>query len=114
MELHDPLRIDVTRARDRLVISLQGELDLANAPRLQSAIREADVGDAAMVVLDLQKLAFLDSTGLRAIFSAREHCVEQGRQFAVTPGTQQVERLLTVTRAGEHLNTIAGSDAQES
>jgi anti-sigma B factor antagonist len=107
MGLADPLRIDVLRVGDRLVISLHGELDLANAPLLQSALDDLELVDAATVVLDLHELAFIDSTGLRTIFSARDRFVEQGRQFAVTPGSQQVQRLLTVTRAGEHLNTIA-------
>jgi anti-sigma B factor antagonist len=111
MGLADPLRVDMVRAGDRLVISLHGDLDLANAPMLQSALDDLELGDAATVVLDLHEVAFIDSTGLRTIFSARDRSVEQGRQFAVTPGSEQVQRLLTVTRAGEHLNTIASVDA---
>jgi anti-sigma B factor antagonist len=107
----DPLRIDVVRADDRLIISLHGDLDLANAPLLRGTLDDLEWGDAATVVLDLHELAFIDSTGLRTIFSARDRCVEQGRQFAVTPGSEQVQRLLTVTGAGEHLNTIASVDA---
>jgi anti-anti-sigma factor len=111
MGLAEPLRIEVIRAGERMIVSLHGELDLPNAPLLRSAFDDLDLGDAMMVVLDLGELEFIDSTGLRTIFSARERCIEQGRQFAVTPGSQQVQRLLTVTRAGEHLNTIASIDA---
>jgi anti-anti-sigma regulatory factor len=74
-----------------------------------------EAGDVLARSLDLgttmDHVARLDSTGLRTIFSARDRYAEQGRQFALTPGSQQVERLLTVTRAGEHLNTIASVDA---
>ena len=42
------------------------------------------------VVLDLQQLTFLDSTGLRIILAARELCWRRGQEFAVTPGSQQV------------------------
>lgn len=106
----DPLRLDVRRTADRVVISLEGELDLASTPLLQSAIDSAELGDSQMLVLDLDRLDFLDSTGLRTILAAREDCRERGRQFAVTPGSQQVQRLLTVTRANEHLPTVASAD----
>ena len=62
------------------------------------------------MVLDLQGLTFLDSTGLRIILSAREQCWRRGQEFAVTPGSQQVQRLLSVTGVGEHLRTLASAD----
>jgi hypothetical protein len=34
-----------------------------------------------------------------------------GRQFAVTPGSAQVQRLLSLTRLDEHLRTIDRPDA---
>jgi len=60
-------------------------------------------------VLDLQQLTFLDSTGLRIILAARELCWRRGQEFAVTPGSPQVQRLLSVTGVGEHLRTIASA-----
>ena len=59
------------------------------------------------LVLDLGGLQFMDSTGLRIILWARDRCQESGREFALTPGSQQVQRLLSVSGAGEHLRIIA-------
>jgi anti-sigma B factor antagonist len=59
-----------------------------------------------MVVLDLEGLQFVDSTGLRMILSAHERARERGQEFAITPGSPQVRRLLTITRVGEHLRVI--------
>lgn len=83
---------------------------MANAPRLQSAIESADLDATTMVVLDLQQLQFIDSTGLRIILAARERCQQRGQSFAVTPGSPQVQRLLSVTGVAEHLHTIATAD----
>jgi len=64
------------------------------------------LGDG-MIVLDLQQLHFIDSTGLRAILTVLERCRARQQQFAITPGSQQVQRLLSVTGVAEHLPTIA-------
>lgn len=109
MGVNDHLRIEVAREADRVVLSLDGELDMANAPRLQHAIDSEDAG-ARAVVLDLQRLTFLDSTGLRVILAALEHCQERGQQFAITRGSEQVQRLLSVTGVAAHLRTLATPD----
>ena len=106
----EQLRIDRRQEGERVVVELEGELDMANAPLLQEAIENKELAAAKTVVLDLQGLTFLDSTGLRIILAAREQCWRRGQEFAVTPGSQQVQRLLSVTGVGEHLRTIASAD----
>src|SRR4051794_33684058 len=65
-----PPRFDVVAedAGDALVLSLSGELDLVSEPILASALEHAESRPA--VRIDLSGLAFMDSTGLRALLSA--------------------------------------------
>ena len=111
MGVTEQLRIDIRQEPDRVVLSLEGELDMASAPLFQSAIESTDLSTRRMVVLDLQGLQFIDSTGLRVILGVRKLCAERGQELAVTPGSQQVERLLSVTGVADHLRTIAAPDA---
>jgi anti-sigma B factor antagonist len=110
MGVQDQLRIEVRHTDDRVILRLDGELDMANAPRLQDAIENAGLDTNAMVVLDLEQLQFIDSTGLRVILSARARSQERGQELAITPGSQQVQRLLSVTGVSEHLRIIAAPD----
>jgi anti-sigma B factor antagonist len=105
MGVEGQLGITVRREADRVVFDLDGELDMASAPQLQSALDSAEVDPETMVVLDLQSLQFIDSTGLRAILSLRDQCAERAQQFAVTRGSPQVQRLLDITGVSEHLQT---------
>jgi anti-anti-sigma factor len=98
--------MDVRLEHDRAVLSLFGELDLASAELFYSEFESAEIGGASMVVLDLEGLQFVDSTGLRMILAAHELARERGQGFAITPGSPQVRRLLTITRVGEHLRVI--------
>ena len=54
------------------IIELVGELDLDGAPRLEEALRAAEAGDAASIVVDLGQLEFIDSTGLRLLVLAAD------------------------------------------
>jgi anti-sigma B factor antagonist len=110
MGVKDQLQIDVRHDADRVVVVLSGELDMASAPRLQSAVEGDQLLAEPTVVLDLEGLSFVDSTGLRIILLARERCREREQAFAVTRGSQQVQRLLSVTGVAEHLRTISTPD----
>src|SRR5438270_4666192 len=114
MGVQDHLRIAVAHDDDRVVLSLDGELDMASAPLLQQAIEDVELAGKPMVVLDLQRLEFIDSTGLRIILSARKRCAERDQELAVTRGSQQVERLLIVIGMAEHLHTVPASDEQSA
>lgn len=111
MSDHERLRIATRKGADRLILELDGELDMASSDVLQASLARANGGEASTVVLDLRAVSFLDSTGLKAIFKARKAVGERGQQFAVTPGSAQVQRLLSLTRLDEHLRTIDSPDA---
>lgn len=107
MGVQDHLRIAVAHAEDRVVLTLEGELDMATAPLLQRAVQDDGLATKQMLVLDLHRLEFIDSTGLRVILAARKQCRDRGQELAITRGSPQVERLLSVTGMAEHLHTVA-------
>ena len=49
------------------VLHVSGELDLATAPRLSAAAKDALGDDASEIVFDLGGLDFMDSSGLRVL-----------------------------------------------
>ncbi len=102
----DRLRIESTDEDGILVILLEGELDLSTAPLLEEEFDKPQVRAAAILVLDLRELEFMDSTGLRAILAEHEHCEQIGRGFAITGSSDQVDRLLDVTRIAEHVRVV--------
>jgi anti-sigma B factor antagonist len=106
------LQVEVRNEPDRVVLRLLGELDLASAPLLQGAIESVETDAAPLLVLDLDDLEFIDSTGLRIILAAHERAQERGQMLALTRGSQQVQRLMSITRVGEHLRVIESADEQ--
>lgn len=94
------------------MLGLHGELDLLGAPLLQEAIDRAE-GEreaSSIMVLDLQDLQFVDSAGLRVILAAHERSRQNGQELALTPGTEQVQRLFTIAGVNDHLRIIGTPD----
>ena len=111
MSGEEQLHIAARPGPDRLILELEGELDLVSSGLLEESLASGDLDGSRAVVLDLRGVRFLDSTGLKAIFRVRNLVREGGRQFAVTQGSAQVQRLLSLTRLDEHLQTIDTPDA---
>ncbi len=93
-----------------MTLALRGELDMASAELLQRALEGPELQDQPMIVLDLERVDFIDSTGLRIVLMALERCRKRHQEFAITPGSQQVQRLLSVTGLGKHLPTVPAPD----
>lgn len=104
------LQVDARSKEDRVVLQLSGELDLASSPILERALEAQDVASAPLLVLDLDELKFVDSTGLRVILLAQEKSRGRGQEFAITPGSPQVQRLLSITSVAEHMLVLASAD----
>jgi anti-anti-sigma factor len=79
-------------------LRLVGELDLSSAPMLDDALRHVCAANlAAVVVLDLGGITFMDSSGLRSIMTAKDVCASAGVELRVLPGQPQVQRLFEIT-----------------
>jgi anti-sigma B factor antagonist len=96
-----------TEDRDGLVhVALVGELDLSTVAKVQEELRRAEAASPATLVVDLSKLTFLDSTGLRCIVTADERAREQGRRIVIVRGPDAVQRVFAITRLDDRLEMV--------
>jgi anti-anti-sigma factor len=88
----EEFRIEEERLDGRVVLRLRGELDLASADAVAQRL-DALAADDEPVVLDLDRLAFMDSSGLRVVLQAAETSRTTGWSFGLTAGSEQVQNL---------------------
>jgi anti-anti-sigma factor len=62
-------KVDVERTGERLDLTITGEVDLANAATVQQQLLDVITNQPTEVHLDLIGLTFLDSAGLRILFT---------------------------------------------
>src|SRR5437867_6216495 len=65
------------------VVAPEGEIDIATAEMLEGRIEAAESTDPKVVVIDLNGLSFMDSSGLRVLLSALKRAETAGRSFAL-------------------------------
>jgi anti-sigma B factor antagonist len=94
------LTVQWERARDALVVSVAGEVDAASAPRLQegvAAARAAGGPAPALVALDLNHVAFLDSAGLAVLVEVASDCHKAEQELRIVATSRAVLNPLKLT-----------------
>ena len=84
--------IEERRLGDTVVLALQGELDLVSAEQVSARLEALRAADEP-VLLDIDELDFMDSSGLRLVLNAAEASDGSGWRFSLTHGPDQVQRL---------------------
>jgi anti-anti-sigma factor len=92
-------------------VALVGELDLSTVAKVQEELRRVEASSPATVVVDLSKLTFLDSTGLRCIVTADERARTEGRRIVIVRGPDAVQRVFAITRLEERLEMVDDVDS---
>jgi anti-sigma B factor antagonist len=93
---HPLFEIELESYGSTLFVRLIGEFDLASHDQFERAVDGHD-GPPRAIVLDLQGLTFIDSTGLRVIVALWERSLQEGFDFAIVPGSTQVQRAFALT-----------------
>lgn len=80
-----------------LVFHLEGELDMANAPRLGWALSAALDERPGRLALDLSGLTFLDSSGARVLFTTARRAGDQGCSLVLRSPQPSVLKMLKLS-----------------
>ncbi len=89
------------------VLSLDGELDLASAVHLDAVLSRV-ASATGQIVIDLERLRFIDVAGLRALLAASERAEREGRRLALINVGPPVQRLLALAQATDLLPVLEG------
>ncbi len=98
-----PFEVRVQPDRERVIVELRGELDLAAIPQLREQCDELLGAGFRHLVLDLRELAFIDSTGLNLLIELYAGARRDGWELALIPGSDAVHRVFVVSGTVEYL-----------
>ena len=99
----NPLTVERTRGDGYDVLSVEGELDIATAPRMIAALNEALAEDDLALLVDLTRVIFMDSTGLALLMNARRRATRGGRGFAIVCPSGPLSRVFEIADMVENL-----------
>ena len=89
--------IDSLRGDGQVVVVLRGALDVAEAAKVAASLAVV-AASGRTVIVDLEGLEFIDSSGLAALVRTRQHARRAGCDLVLAAPQQQVLRMLAITR----------------
>ena len=103
------MNITETSKNGVTVVALEGRLDIISAPKLQKNRSFMDA--ETPVVIDLEKVGFMDSTGLRAIVSALNQKKQGALAIVLACMNDQVRRTFALTNTLKLFHIFDDTDA---
>ena len=91
---------------ETVAIALDGELDMSTMAVLEQELQRAERKEPSTLVLDLRRLTFLDSTGLRMLIETDQRARRDGRHLMVVRGPELVDRVFAVTLLDRRLDIV--------
>ncbi len=91
------LRIESDRKHSTVIVSLEGEFDLAEADNVDQELRRQEADSPGTIAMDLRNLSFIDSSGLRTLIMARRRAAEAQRRLVLVGCADEVRRVFELT-----------------
>jgi anti-anti-sigma factor len=93
-----------TEGRSALV-RIRGDLDLQVVDQVADALARIESDEPELLVIDLSRLSFMDSTGMGVIAAAHIRAVDAGRRFAIVTPPAGVKQAFERTKLNEVITT---------
>src|SRR4051794_4885407 len=91
---------------DVLLVSAEGEVDMSTAPRLLDAV-SAVSAVVRLVIIDLTRVTFLDSSGLNTLVRAQRQGAPRGISLRiVSPSDRVVRRVFEIAHLEDELTLV--------
>lgn len=81
---------------DVVILSANGRLDSVNAPQLLQAIKEQVAASYIRLVVDLKKVDYLSSAGIKTLVQGAQLTRRQGGDFRIANARAQVKYVLNL------------------
>jgi anti-sigma B factor antagonist len=100
------LKVETVVHDGAVVVAPVGDIDLATVLAFDAELRRAESYGLGVVVVDLRGVMFIGSSGLTALWSARERARSRGWRLALAGCSRHVMRLLKITGLDRHFEIV--------
>ncbi len=87
------------------LVRIRGDLDLQVVDQVADAVARIESDEPELLVIDLSRLSFMDSTGMGVIAAAHIRAGDAGRRFAVVIPPAGVRQAFERTKLTEVITT---------
>ncbi|TRM11372.1 STAS domain-containing protein [Lentibacillus cibarius] len=95
------LAVDVIDENKTSIVTLSGEIDAYTAPKLKETLLPLTKSEGHQTVVDLEKVGYMDSTGLGIFISALKSTKENNSSIRLVKLQDRVLRVFRITGLDE-------------
>src|SRR5919204_6378012 len=91
------LDVETTQQGEASILTLRGEIDVYTAPRLRQAIVDLVDGGAKRIVVDMERVDFLDSTGLGVLVEGLKRVKTREGTLSIVATQDKILKIFDIT-----------------
>jgi len=93
------MKINFTQEGEKLIVSVNGDIDAYHSGDFKKNIREKlESVNANIIVLDMSNVAYIDSAGLGSLVALLKDVRTKGKEFVLASLKPNVKRIFEMTR----------------
>ena len=90
------MEISITQADTKATIAIEGKLSVATSPELEAAVRGLPQ-EVANIEMELSKLEYISSAGLRVLVATEKLCASRGGKMLLLHPIDEVMEVFDMT-----------------
>lgn len=91
------LTLSTRTESDRTVVEIAGEVDVYTAPKLREALIDLVAGGSYHIIVDMEKVEFLDSTGLGVLVGGLKRVRAHDGSLLLVCTNERILKIFSVT-----------------
>jgi anti-anti-sigma factor len=102
----DGLIVTVEELSSTVLLVMEGDIDLATVDHAMASVDRVDLDRITLLVVDLDRVGFVDLAGLHAILRINDECADHDVHLTVITPRSAASRVFTLTRAHLELDLV--------
>jgi len=90
------MEIIIKTIKDISIINLEGEIDIYNVPKIKTAINELIELNKLRIVINFEKVPYIDSSGIGALISSRSDLKNKNGILKISNLNQNVTKIFDI------------------
>jgi len=105
------VEVEERRAGDAAVLAPLGDVDMSGSPVLRDAVRRALSEKPGKLVVDLEKVSYMDSSGLATLVEAMKIAKGSGTNLVLCSMGERVRAIFEIARLDQYFSIVDSLDA---
>jgi anti-sigma B factor antagonist len=98
--------LDTETQGSNALVRIRGDFDLQVGERVADALTEIESSGPELLVVDLSRLSFMDSTGMGVVAAAHLRALDAGRRFVIVSPPAGVRQAFEISGLNEVVTVV--------